>query len=329
MVESLPRIFVEDWDAFYGSPYLAGEDESGESARLVEDGSALAIHPGGSMGDDWAATLARSPFGEYGLAFVDGVRRGEAALYQIDPATGRTVRGLAGAFAAGVARTVCGRTEFGEVRVERLVIWGSGCSGALPSAPGGWAWRNVSIPDDTPQGPLLELQARMRGAEALLAEAVAREGALTLLDGPLYLTRPRGLPLVGYIKTHHRALLAPDAHARIPQLGSGERTSLFVLGANRYSCYLRMAPRASWAGPWSGVVRLEIAASDELATVVEIANLLAGVLPAFASAAHRDPRAPQNLVPIGALEKELRHRLGSAELARRAVREAAVQSVSH
>jgi hypothetical protein len=39
-----------------------------------------------------------------------------------------------------------------------------------------------------------------------------------------------------------------------------------------------------------------------------------------ASQAHLDPRAPQNLVPIGALERELRHRMGDPGLVYRALR---------
>jgi hypothetical protein len=35
---------------------------------------------------------------------------------------------------------------------------------------------------------------------------------------------------------------------------------------------------------------------------------------------HIDPRAPQNLVPIGALERELRHRMGDPGLVYRALR---------
>ena len=37
---------------------------------------------------------------------------------------------------------------------------------------------------------------------------------------------------------------------------------------------------------------------------------LSGALPRFASRLHKDPRAPQNLSPIGGLERELRRRLG-------------------
>jgi hypothetical protein len=39
---------------------------------------------------------------------------------------------------------------------------------------------------------------------------------------------------------------------------------------------------------------------------------------------HKDPRAPQNLVPIGGLERELRHRLGDQQVLYRALRAAAL-----
>jgi len=47
------------------------------------------------------------------------------------------------------------------------------------------------------------------------------------------------------------------------------------------------------------------------------------VLPPLASVPHKDPRAPQNLVPIGGLERELRHRLGDQHVLYRALRAAA------
>jgi hypothetical protein len=50
-----------------------------------------------------------------------------------------------------------------------------------------------------------------------------------------------------------------------------------------------------------------------------LADLSARELPRFASDATRDPRAPQNLVPIGALEARLRHRLGDPTIIRRAI----------
>ena len=46
-------------------------------------------------------------------------------------------------------------------------------------------------------------------------------------------------------------------------------------------------------------------------------------LPAYASSPHKDSRAPQNLVPIGGLERSLRRLLGDGRLMQRALREAA------
>ncbi|MFW6205345.1 MAG: hypothetical protein ACOC96_10250, partial [Actinomycetota bacterium] len=48
-------------------------------------------------------------------------------------------------------------------------------------------------------------------------------------------------------------------------------------------------------------------------------------LPRYASAPHRDKRAPVNLTPIGGLEGTLRRRLADSRLALRAVRDAIIQ----
>ena len=58
---------------------------------------------------------------------------------------------------------------------------------------------------------------------------------------------------------------------------------------------------------------------------VEAADEAAGWLPGFASALHRDARAPVNLTPIAGLERHLHRRQGDARLALRAVREAVLE----
>jgi hypothetical protein len=306
-----PRaVFVEDWAATYGSPYMVqAEEPVTADAELVEDGEEFVAHPG--------APLAP----EAGIAFVDGVRRGEASLYQYDSSTGAVARGVAGGHACG-AVVADGRTRFGETRVRRLVIWGSGLAGTLPQVDGGWSWTSASIADAAPDAPLKELQTRMREDEGRLAEELCEQGYLVVIDGPLNFVRSRDLPVVGYVKTHYRALLSQDHHKRIPDLQAGERSSLFRLGSDRYSCYLRLKERGMTSSPWFGIVRLEIPQSPGLNAAVEVADRVAGAIPRFAGVAHRDPRAPQNLQPIGALEKHLRHLLGHAGLATRAVREA-------
>ena len=110
----------------------------------------------------------------------------------------------------------------------------------------------------------------MRQEEGRLAEALCAEGYLTVVDGPLNFVRSRDLPVVGYVKTHHRALLDPDRHRLIPALDAGQRSSLFRLGEDRYSAYLRLTPRAATSSPWSGVVRIELPQSAGLRAAIEI-----------------------------------------------------------
>jgi hypothetical protein len=303
-------VFVEDWPSSYGSPYLVvSEDSPSGGAQLVEDGSDLCAHPG------------RLPAAAH-VAFVDGVRRVEASLYEVSE-MGGLARGVAGAHACGAVMVVDGQPpSFARVAVTRHVIFGSGVRGELPAIPGGWSWQPSSISDSDPDAPMAELQRRMRQAEAQLAEELCADGWFTVVDGPLSYVRSRDLPVVGYVKTHHRMLLTPAMHAAVPRLlPVGHRTSLFA-HADRYSAYLRLVDPDTHAGPWSGIVRLELPQSAGLADVVARANSVAGLLPRFAGIRHRDPRAPQNLQPVSALEKYLRHLLGQADLATRAVRDA-------
>jgi len=301
-------VFVESWAQSYGSPYLIAEDDPGAAeVALVEDAS-LTMHAGAD-----APELRE-------LAFVDGVRRGEASLYRI--LNGALVRAIAGAHACGaVVAPSGGNMIFEAARVSRLVIWGSGSPCDLPQLPGGWAWRSTSIASDDPQAPLAELQLRMRTAEGRFAEELADRGALVVADGPLNFALRRDRPIVGYVKRHQRAYLPKADHELVPRLRAGERSTLFRLGDERLSCYLRLTDDP-FGGPWAAIVRLEFSVSAGLAFTQRLADALAFRLPRYAGLFHRDPRAPQNLQPIGALESHLRRHLGPEGLAERAVREA-------
>lgn len=311
-------IYAEDWLAAYGSPYLvAADDQAAPEVELMEDGDEFQVHR-------CQVTSGR----HQALAFVDGVRRGEAALYQVDPASGQVIRGVAGSHACGgVIADGEGRPVFTEPEIQRLVIWGSGGVGELPDVRGGWIWACRSVADDAPEAPLMALQERMRRSEGRLAARLCAEGLLVVVDGTLTYTRGVEEPIVGYVKTHSKMLLRPEQHRRVPELEPGDRSSLFRLGKERYSCYLRLASTSGIAGPWAGIVRLEVSQSAGLAAAVTVVDRMAGILPRYASVPWRDPRAPQNLQPVGALEERLRRFLGDQRLAQRAVR-AAVSRVT-
>ncbi len=73
---------------------------------------------------------------------------------------------------------------------------------------------------------------------------------------------------------------------------------------------------------WTGIVRCEASGKLPKDDVRAIADRTAALLPLVGSEPHIDPRAPQNLVPIAALERELRHRMGDPGLVYRALRDA-------
>ena len=91
----------------------------------------------------------------------------------------------------------------------------------------------------------------MRDAEADIAEALSNGGWLTVLDGPLHgIRHRRGLPVIGYVKTHHRRMLAREHWVRVPELTAGERSGLFAMKDALYGCYLRVGDLGPWASPW-------------------------------------------------------------------------------
>jgi hypothetical protein len=80
-------------------------------------------------------------------------------------------------------------------------------------------------------------------------------------------------------------------------------------------------PSTRRTGVWGATVRLEIPTHVGLRAAADLADLAAALLPRYAGVGHIDPRAPQNLQPVAALERYLRHGLGDVALAVRATRE--------
>ena len=307
-------IGVEPFDTGYGGGFQVQIDAPDAMAcELVEDNGAL---------------LAHGPAGTHRprrLAFVDGTMRVEARLTRTDDQG--TVTGLAGSWGAGAVLVDADQPlRFDRVTVGRTAIFTVGQRVELPPQRGGWSWEADSITGTELDAARDRLRRRMRDTEADIAEKLSAQEWLTVIDGPLHnIRRTRTLPVIGYVKTHHRPMLAPYAWNRVPELPAGERTGLFAMRDDLYGCYLRVGLPGPWAGPWAGIVRLEVPAGVGLALAVETADAAAGWLPAFASAPHRDQRAPVNMVPVAGLERHLHHLQGDRRLALRAVRAAVME----
>lgn len=265
------------------------------------------------------------------LLVADGVRRIDARIWTSD-ADGAPVGGVAVSYAAGLARCDQRRAsaDLVAVRVRRGLFTPAaraGIAGIATAVADYPAYRAV---DSTPERLNVAVQQQLTALEVDVA-AEYRSGGdgaapddLLLVDGPL---RDRThLPrAVGYVKTHHTGYLGGGHAGVVAALAPGQRTPVFVVGTSwsRHSWYLRLPSRSP--APWAGVARCEASPDIPVEEARNLADLTAVVLPSLAGVEYKDPRAPQNLVPIGGLEKLLRHRLGDARLLYRALRAAAAR----
>jgi hypothetical protein len=311
---------IDPWDVDYGSelPLEADEPAAEDVALDVE------LPP-----SEWTPlTPAIAPPPR--LVFVDGVRRVEARL--VVRRDDRVAHGAFGSLAVGAVVAGDGAVAWSDARIDRLVVTGAG--EALPRpvvVDPTLVYRPVSTEDPSPDGPLKRIQEEMRGAEERLARAlveraaapVEREGALVVVDGPLTFEEPGRGKVVGYVKRLFRLYLPPEHLAVLARLAAGTRTPLFALRSTRrfarFSWFLRLARPQGAHSDLAGIVRLEVSETVGREEAQRLADRTAAALPAFAPPRTRDPRAPQNLLPIGALEAQLRRRLGDARLTRRRI----------
>jgi hypothetical protein len=316
---------IDPWDPEYGMAFGGaekGEGEAGGDRALAESSAELDLDlevPAGQWQPITPGTGARPPGT---LLFLDGVRRIEARVW-IQGDRPQPYSGIAASYAAGL---VCcdGAAHVAGTSVQR------GLFTSYAGAPG-ITTRHTSYPariarDRGPDPLSLALQQCLTDAEVQLAMSF-RAGHpdgddLLVVDGPLR-GRTHLARTVGYIKTHHASYLPAGQAAVVPRLRPGQRTPVFGMGTSwrRSSWYLQLP--STPGVPWSGVVRLECSADLPTPQVTALADLTARLLPGFASTPHKDPRAPQNLVPIGGLERELRRRLGDQQLLYRSLRAAA------
>ncbi|HVR29462.1 MAG TPA: hypothetical protein VMS86_07995, partial [Thermoanaerobaculia bacterium] len=310
------RFTVETWAPEYGSSFdsdaLAGEPEA--SVDLDVELPAASWRP---IGRDPTLAPASS------VLFVDGVRRIDARIWI--PAGDTSRMGICASYAAGVVRCYADSAQIEGVEVERSVI---APAPVEPVALGrGGAYQAVTVASDEIESLTIELQRRLGELEVRVIGSVEPPAELTVVDGHLR-GREDIAGAVGYIKSHRASYLSPDTAGVVGRLAPGERTPLFVVQGSwsRFSWYLRL-PAASTRGadgaarreaaighPWAGIVRCELAATLSMEEARRRADLATATLPRYASEPHKDPRAPQNLYPIGGLEQELRRRLGDRDL---------------
>ena len=320
------RVRVDPWEVDYGDQTpLASPDH--RPAELVD-------HQVEAADADWAPVVpsGRSPLPER-VVFIDGVRRLDARLQvRHDQAL---IYGGFGSYAVGAAVIGAPTAAFGEIRPFRTVVLGAcRCLPAPVRVRDDLVYRADSTEYAEADGPLRHVQDAMRTAEAELATDLCGAGTLVIVDGPLSFVPARPEQAVGYIKRLHDLYLPGRFLPLLAQLPQGARTPLFSIrsdtsGFSRYAWFQRLAEPPIGAAELHGLVRLEVGAPAGLDTARRLADAATAWLPKIAPHRARDPRSPQNLLPIGALEQRLRARLGDARLIRRWIEALVAQEARH
>ncbi|MFY1655653.1 hypothetical protein ACN27J_32795 [Solwaraspora sp. WMMB762] len=313
------RWFVEGWQPGYGTSFEAADPGGPGAADDGQDAADLAVEL-----DPATWRPLRQPADVRApdvVLLVDGVRRIDASLWSEEP-DGVSYPALAASYAAGVVRCDLrrGAARLAGARTERGLFTPSTAATDLVVGRVRYPARRVDDADPAvlPQA----VQPALAALEIAVSEQARVDGAddpadLLVVDGPL---RGRRLPnTVGYVKSQRQPYLPASLIPVVTALQPAERSPVFLRGTRwrSYSWYLRLpGPRGA---PWAGIVRVECRPDLTPQAAIALADLSLATLPRFASAPYKDPRAPQNLVPIAGLERRLRAMLGDARLLHRAL----------
>jgi hypothetical protein len=307
--------YVDGWNPAYGSAFEGGA--APDSAPEVDPAVELPADAWAPLG---CPETVRTPDV---VLLVDGVRRIDATLWSGEVG-GRSYPALAASYAAGVVRCDL-RRGFAEVGAAPEIRRGlfTAAPGTDDLVAGSVRYVAQHVESDDPDKLQQAIQPRMTELEILVS--LAAGGAdLLVVDGPL---RGRRTPnTLGYVKTQRQPYLPTPLIPVVTALKPGQRTPVFLRGTSwrSYSWYLRL-PVAGGA-PWAGVIRMECPAELTAQEAIGLADLSLITLPRFASTPYKDPRAPQNLIPIAGLERRLRALLGDARLLHRTLTMAAHRS---
>ncbi|MDJ0775197.1 MAG: hypothetical protein QNJ49_17510 [Mastigocoleus sp. MO_167.B18] len=315
---------LEPWSTDYQPPIEIQELSSSESEvnHGVEE----------TNWSDFISQKRVSPELPQKLVFIDGRRRMDAALVG---GAGNTINyGVFGTIAVGAV--VVDRSKH-TAKCDRITIHrilGFGGNQKAPEetfipCPLGSKTELVYLPvkphlDNKPEIRRKLVQTEMLKAETILVESFAPEqNTLIVRDGPLsYNSSPLTL---GYVKTMHKNYLDSKHATLLWELKSGERTPIFgIQDKNQplWSWYLKSGNSQISSSKLGyhdlhGIVRLELSSEVDLEEAKLIADQTTYLIPEYSSHLYKDSRAPQNLTPVGALERELGRRMGDPNLIKR------------
>ncbi len=309
------RYFVEPWSPSFGTPnQMDGSAPEARSTAELKLDVELPV-------ESWRPVPPRGDLDPPPVVLlVDGVRRVDAYLW-IEDDEGNSHPAVAASYAAGVVRCDLRRrvAEVVHQEVRR---------GLFTAAPGAVALGEYVAQQargTRHEDVVKAVQPAMLALELVVSEQARRstmdDDDLLVTDGPLR-GRHRLARTVGYIKSLETDYLSPAQARVVTGCRPGERSPVFRTGPQwpHYSWYVRLPGHGSHK--WAGMVRVQGSPDLTPEQATALADRSTVTLPRFASTAYKDPRAPQNLVPIAGLERRLRTLLGDGRLLHRTLTKA-------
>jgi hypothetical protein len=311
-----PIVTLDPWSVDYGSAVGFDDEDPEEQSNFEVDPFVES--------DDWSEGIEPAPLPlPDAVVFVDGVQRVE---YWARVDDGETLAEAAFASVA-VGATVCragGATMSCEYTSRVFgVAGGVAAEPQVVATPNGHLVYEVSRADKTGQPAVYQaIAVRRRDLELACVRKALETYPLVIADGRLDRPEASHNQLAGVAKTLHQLYVKGEQRALIGRLPPGTRTPMFQISdswGSRYSWFVRLPHTRAIHHSYAGIVRLEVPVAGTVAPPVDVADMLTHHLPRFASKPEHDPRAPQNLLPVGALERQLRHELGDARYIRRLI----------
>ncbi len=304
---------LEAWNPEYALPERVGADDEGSGLEDIQ------VHYEG----DWTArTPTRLKPSNWPIVYlVDGRQRIDA---QIADSRGR--RGLLATVIAGaVLRDGGGIRPVGEPLKRHILLHSSDLEEPLP--PGLVQYQPVKTLKSDPASLRAKVIEEMRSLEASLVNEL--EGGLVIVDGQIYrgeksYTAPERV--LGYTKTQAAIYLGLEQQPLLNELMPYQRTPIFQIPGKAikrpldvFSWYVRLPlnPSAPFY-PGAALLRVETP-TLEPKDAVRLADQSVSLFCEMASSPARDPRAPQNLIPIGGLEQWLGRHMGQGDVVRRKI----------
>ena len=323
------NIRLEPWNIGYDAPVSINPEEIPNSDKInteVEFGN-----------NEWQPIrTAIAPELPNQILFIDGrLRLDKMFLGRRDDEI------LYGAFATIAVGAVLvdrsiSRAKCVATRVKRIIALGGNLTAPVTVIPCPVSGRGdlkydycLTSSNNEPDTPSQIVQSAMLDEELRLANELSldkeliHENALIVRDGPLlYRVYQTPYVTIGYVKTMGKAYLKGENAQVMRSLKVGERTPIFRISSSHgsnLSWYLRSGSsdvnyKRLGYHDLHGIIRIDLDGSLNLDRAKAIADQSTYLIPQYASHPTRDPRAPQNLTPVGALEKELGRQMGSREI---------------